>query len=58
MTSTEIKLFHSKALYDEELSAKLTQGAALKRNGTPLLYAKKLLPRTCYPLRLASLPQP
>ena len=36
--------------------AKLTQGAALKRSGTSLSLAKKLLLRTCYPLRLASLP--
>ena len=38
--------------------ANITQGAALKRNGMSLSKAKKLLPRTCYPLRLASLPQP
>ena len=36
--------------------AKLTQGAAHKRNGTSLSYAKKLLLRNCYPLRLALLP--
>ena len=42
-----LEIFHS-ILARQASHSKLTQGAALKRNGTLLSQVKKLLPRNCY----------
>ena len=43
-----LEIFHS-MLARQASHSKLTQGAALKRNGTLLSQVKKLLPHNCYP---------